>query len=218
MPRSAARVEVLRAHATPPHRQRLLHRLGGERHVGDVVEPAGVAEHRRLGERPLDPVDHLPRPLVHLRRVLAERDELLVLRARADAEIEPSVRQDVGDCGILGNANRVVERKQHDRRADPDSLGARRDRGGHHHRRAGPLALAEVVLAVPDADESELLGEHGIADVVGVHVLQGVCGVGMIANPVDKCVLHNEFLSSGILHHCSSTSGCTSGMLRRSCR
>ena len=189
--------QILRAHPAPPHRQRLLDRLGGERHVGDVVEPTGMAEHPRLGERPLDPVNHLPRPLVHLRRVLAERDELLVLRAGSHAEIESTVRQDVRDRGVFRNANRVVEGKQHHRGTDPYVLRARGHGSGHHHRRSRPLTVAEVVLAIPGAGESQLLGKHGIADVVGVDVLQRICSVGMIADSVDNCVLHNQFPSSG---------------------
>ena len=136
---------------------------------------------------------------------LPKRDELLVLRARADTEIESPVRQDVGDRRVFGDANRVVERQQHDRRADSNSLGPRSHGGGHHHRRARPLALAEVMLAVPRAGEPELLGEHGIADVVGVDVLQGVCGIGMVADSVDQRVLHNAFLLVSNSASCSST-------------
>src|SRR5207342_2451843 len=38
-------LEIHRPHATPPHGEWLLHGFGGERHVGDVVVTAGVAEH-----------------------------------------------------------------------------------------------------------------------------------------------------------------------------
>jgi hypothetical protein len=100
----------------------------------DVVEPTGVAEHPSLGERPLDPVNHLPRPLVHLRRVLAKRDELLVLRSGADPEVEPATGQDVGDRRVLGNADRVVERQQRHCRTDPQALGPGRDGGRDQHR------------------------------------------------------------------------------------
>ena len=50
----------------------------------------------------------------------------------------------------------------------------------------GPLALAEVVLAVPRPHEAHLLGEHGVADVVGVHVGEAVGALRMVADCVQQ--------------------------------
>jgi hypothetical protein len=47
-----------------------------------------------------------------------------------------------------------------------------------------------VVLAVPRGREAELLGEHGVADEVRVHVAQGVRAGRVVADGVEDRELH----------------------------
>jgi hypothetical protein len=99
------------------------------------------------------PAERLPqdqKPLVHaggpLRSRNAEAGELRRAVTRPESKVEPPVRQDVDDRGILRQADGVVEGQQHDLGPDPDPARFRSDgRGDRQQRWTGPV-VGKVVL------------------------------------------------------------------------
>ena len=69
------------------------------------------------------------RLLLHVAAVVElepEAVELVLAIARAEAEHEAPVAQNVEERGVLGDAHRIAERQRHNRGADLDALGQRR--------------------------------------------------------------------------------------------
>src|SRR5688572_2511093 len=59
----------------------------------------------------------------------AEHPELLLAPAETEPENEPAARKLVHDGSVLGQSQRVVERREHHPGAEPDPLGDRGDAG-----------------------------------------------------------------------------------------
>ena len=94
----------------------------------------------------------------------AEALELDVPVAEPEADHAAAAGQHVEEGGVLGHADRVVQRGQGEAEADGDA------RGRLHHRRgvggdgADEPGLVEVVLAHPHAVETDVLGVDDLAD------------------------------------------------------
>ena len=111
-----------------------------------------------------------PRGAVRGPRIDAERLEFLGPVADADAEEEAPARDDVDGRPVLGDAQRVVERKEQKGLADshPRCLGGD---GGRHGERGGAVAVGrEVVLGQPHVVVAELLGEANRGQRLAVDV------------------------------------------------
>src|SRR5690349_8030078 len=137
-------------------RVRLLQR---PRHQGQVASVKIFAVERKgfAGPRREDEIERLVEPLAALLR----RNAVMRVVPRdtaSDAEFETAIAEDVGDRGFFGDLDRVVQRQQGHRRAEPDPLRPLRRRGQRHQRvgkyREGP---DEVNLAEPDRIKAELV-------------------------------------------------------------
>src|SRR5688572_13356008 len=84
-----------------------------------------AARHVRVGLTLLGGVTEVAPPVYHLLR-----------RAAADAELEPSARDQVRGACIFGQVQRILVVHVDDGRADLDLLRARTDRGEQRERRA----------------------------------------------------------------------------------
>ena len=80
----------------------------------------------------------------------AEGGELAALEAAARAPVDPAARQHVQQRHLLGEAQRVVERRQRHRRADAQPFGARRGHGAHHVHRRADREAGKMMLGEPD--------------------------------------------------------------------
>ena len=144
---------------------RLLDRTHGDRRLGqrEVLAPVG---HPAGRQALLDDVPDLEHALDLVVEVEAEALELVALIARAQADHRPALAQVVQEGDLLGEANRVVERRHDDRGAEPDALGDRREVGGHHQRRGADAVVGEVVLGEPGHVEAHVVGEaHHVGGV-----------------------------------------------------
>src|SRR6185312_6601476 len=119
----------------PDRRVRALERLRYHREILDLVERPVVAE-AVLRPGQADDVEALG----EARAVLSDRHpeavELAWDGAAPDPELETATREDVGGGRLLRALERMVQRQQGHRGADPDALRALGDRG-HRHQRAG---------------------------------------------------------------------------------
>ena len=115
--RPAKRVRMMRA--DPERRMRALERLRLERGVLELPELAGEG-HARLG--PEGP--HQPEPLVEARHPARRRDAEGGVDLRVPAEADPDVETAAGELidgrQALGQMHRAPERREQDRRPEPD--------------------------------------------------------------------------------------------------
>ena len=120
--------DTLRTEATPQNRYALLDRLHDPAHTREVVVLALPIE-RLVGamQAAFDDVDDLPGAAHALLRIDAEGLELLPLRADPDAQVEPTLRDDVDRGNILGQAERIVKWRADDGGAEANPLRLRRD-------------------------------------------------------------------------------------------
>ena len=80
-------------------------------------------------------------------------------RPRAEAELEPTAGEEVGDDRVLGDADDVLQRKGDHAGRQPDAAGLRGKVAEKDEGRGQPaLVGVEVVLGDPDGVETELLG------------------------------------------------------------
>jgi hypothetical protein len=127
------------------------------RRIGSRRDPAAPALPQEGLARPGQPqerdglADRLPAVL----EAPAEHLELARPVAAADAEDQPAVRRELRHRGVLGELDRVVERREHDRGAEPDPLRARAHRAREDERRRVVAVRGAVVLAEPHAIEAE---------------------------------------------------------------
>ena len=119
----------------------------------------------------------------------AEALELLDLVAKADAEIEPAVGEDVDGGGVLGDADGVVQREEQDPGADPDSCGQASNCGGDGQDGGRVAVVDEVVLGDPDVVVAELLGVDDFVEDFVVELGPGLAPLGWIAEVVDQAEL-----------------------------
>ena len=92
--------------------------------------------------------------------------------AHADAEVEAPAGEQRERGGVLGESDRVVQRQQHQVRADPHPGRALGDRGGDHERRGRVAVVDEVVLGEPHRVEAELLGGDDLVERAAVELLE----------------------------------------------
>ena len=85
--------------------------------------------------------------------------------------------------GVLGHADRLLERQGHDAGAEPDAARLRRDMREEDERRGQPaLAAAEVVLRHPRGLEAERLGAD---DLLGRELI-ALGGADVVEQPGEE--------------------------------
>ena len=97
---------------------------------------------------------------------------LVVNRALAHSDIDPAPAQIVEQCQLDGEPHRVMEGQLHDGEADPDPLGAHRDRRGEQQRVVVDALAGEIMLGQPHLAEPEPFGKahllYLLVDAIGV--------------------------------------------------
>ena len=132
---------------------------------------------RRLGETAQRDAQALFPHRALVRGVDQKTAQLGLRRRLAGAEVDPPVRDQVERREALGDAGRVVEgrRHLHDAVSEPNALGALRDRGEKHLRRARvAVLLEEVVLDHPHVVDAEPVGERALLECLLEHAVLGV--------------------------------------------
>src|SRR5271154_4828697 len=110
------------------------------------------------GPRPLENLDRLQRTAESLRARHAEALELLGAVAEPNPEPQPAARDYVDEGCVLGQLQRMPERREQDVGAHADSRRARGD-SGSGGRQGGQIAVVgEVMFGEPNGIEAELLG------------------------------------------------------------
>ena len=103
--------------------------------------------------------------------------ELARDRAPADAELEAPAGEQIGGRGLLGAAQRVVERQQDDGGPDADPPGTLGDRRHRHERaRQQRERAAEVDLREPGYVEAQLVAERDEVQHLGEPFGVGAAG------------------------------------------
>ena len=135
----------------------LLQRARQNCRLTDLVVLA-VVRHDVVPQRCEEDRQRLVRALTRVVLRETEAAELIRLIATADADLEPPAGQVVGKGDVLGDAKRVPEREDEDRRPDADLRGLCGEPRRHHQRIRDAPVGGEVVLGDPDRIESEFLG------------------------------------------------------------
>jgi len=144
--------------AAHPDRRPLLH--GARRHAHSAPLVREWLAGPRLAQEAGDAVHRL----LAVGQALAEALEFGGHVARAQDRQDAPVAQVVEHREILGEAHRVVERR--DQRGDHDAhaLGAGGDRCGHHQRRRQVAVGRAVVLGQRDHREAEAVGPGALVE------------------------------------------------------
>ncbi len=149
-------------------RVRPLERARHHRDVLDLVVGAVIAE-ALLGPRPADDLERLVEASAVFRHGHAEAMELARNRASAHAELEATAGEQVRRRGLLGAAQRVVERQQGHGRPDANPACALGDhRHDHERARQQRERAAEVQLRQPRHVEAERVAERDQVEHLGV--------------------------------------------------
>ena len=121
---------------------------------------------------PLHACGRISQDLVHRRaataHVGAEARVLGLGPAEPEAEDQPAVAEQLDRRRVLGQAQRVMHRREDDARADLDPRRRLRERGADDEERGHVAVVDEVVLGRPDGREAESLRFDGQADRVVV--------------------------------------------------
>src|SRR3954451_5639643 len=132
----------LRSLVPHPDRERILHRW---RHHAVVAEPPPNLTGHPVGRG------------VTMPEVGTEELELRDAVPGPEPEVDAATRHDVDQCRLLGDLDRMVERRDHDRSTEPDPPGTRRDRGEEREWLRDVPVVEEVVLGRPHRMRAETL-------------------------------------------------------------
>lgn len=100
--------------------------------------------------------------------------------AAPDAEFDPAAAEQVGQGGVLGDPERVVQRQRRHRGTEPDPVGPCGHCGEVDERGGDDAALrTQVVLGDPEGVEAEVLGDHGEPEVFAEDPA-GIAGAGHV--------------------------------------
>ena len=136
----------------------------------------------------------------------AERAEVRLLVADADAEDEAALGDDVQRDRVLGHAHRVMQRQEDHRGADAQALRARGDRGGDDQRRREEPVAVLVVLAEEARVEAGGLGELRLGDDL-VHAAVEVLAPRGVGDRAVEAELHGLLLGPDANARCSPARG-----------
>ncbi len=109
----------------------------------------------------------------------AELVELVLLIATAETEHGPAIAQLIEHRDIFQHAQRLIERRNDDRRAKPDALRQARHVGRHGHGRRAEAVVREVVLREPGDVEADLLCEPDLIRALGIDLARRLGGIAL---------------------------------------
>ena len=97
--------------------------------------------------------------------------ELVFAVTRAQAEREAPVAENIDECRILGNAQRVGERQRHHGGADLDAAGQRREIARvDEHVGHDAVFIAEMMFGDPRVVVAELVGVQDLPGYPRMHI------------------------------------------------
>ena len=96
-----------------------------------------------------------------------ERRVFAAVVAAAGGEIDAAAAEQIERRPLLGDADRMVQRRDVDRGREPDVLGARGDVGQHQLGRGQHAERVEMMLADPGRVHAELVGVERLGGDVG---------------------------------------------------
>ena len=120
----------------------------------------------------------------------AEQLELPLAVAEAEPDLQPSAAQLVEHGDVLGEADRVLERAEQDRRADAHRRRSLRDRGQHREDGRQVAVVGHVVLGDPDGFVAQLLRQGDLVEVLGVEPVVRHVPLRRVAEVVPDPELH----------------------------
>ena len=121
--------------------------------AGQLAAGPGAAEERQVGGE----------QGVAVRGVEREGVKGGQVAAGANADFEPAAGHEVEHRGVLGDADRQLERQRDDAGGQPDARRPRRGLRQEHQRPRHPaLVLMEMMLGHPGAVEAQPLGMHDL--------------------------------------------------------
>src|ERR1700722_1955512 len=159
---------------------RLTHRLRQHAHVSEL-EILAVETESIAGPCELENLNGLQRAAESLRTRHAEAFELLGAVSEAYPKSEPAAREDIDECGVLGQLQRVKKRRQQDVGADSDARSARRNSSSRGHQRRQVAVVGEVMLGEPDGIEAKLLGGLHLRKRLAIKISKRQLRAGRIA-------------------------------------
>src|SRR3954462_12539492 len=121
--------------------------------------------------RAAEHLDGMLESLHALAELHAEPVELLGAPSEPEPQDQSSARDEVNGCGILRNADRIVQRDQQQAGADLDTAPASPDRGAQRKQRGRVRVVHEMMFGRPDRVEAELLRVYREVERLGVEVL-----------------------------------------------
>jgi hypothetical protein len=133
-----------------------------EHHLFALRELPGIRE-RLAGHEPLHEVEVFVEAVALLLWIAVVADELVREVARADAVHQAPAAHHVQHRVGLGQASRIVEGQDRDRRAQPDAPGALRQRRQHDGRIGHHAVFVEVMLGAEEGVVAQALGELALA-------------------------------------------------------
>jgi hypothetical protein len=151
-----------------------------------------VKRHLALGPQPLHHADLLDEVAAPRLEVDATRRELGFLPARAEAELETSVRKLIERRGLFGEQRRRTQRRQQHAGREPDAL--RRGRHGREHRHRLPPWEIErrrprpVRILVRLLAHHDVVRDHEVRETGRFRELRGPDHHGRVAELMRKTV------------------------------
>ena len=148
-------------------RQGLLHRLGRDAHVVELVVLAVMRDAAVRGPQRAHQLHALLEDALIVGEIDLEGQILARVVAAPGREIDAPVREQVERRPLLGDADRMMQRQHGDGRREADVLGARRDIGQHQIGAGEHAERVEVMLADPGRVHAELVGIERLVGDVG---------------------------------------------------
>src|SRR5258708_3811941 len=156
------------------------HRPRQHAHVSEL-EILAVETKSLAGPREFENLDSLERAAESLRARDAEAFELLSTVAETNSKPKPPARDYIDERRVLGQLQRMVERRQQDVRADRDAGRARRDSRSRGHQRGQITVVGEMMLGKPDGIEAKPLRSLNLGKRLAIKIAKRQRRPGRIA-------------------------------------
>src|SRR5271170_5383640 len=182
-----------RVRASGAHPERRMRLLRGRGLDDDVVEPPIFAamRERRLAYKGLgDHIEHFLEALVGLLHRYTKAGELVPAIALADAEIEPSARQQIESRGLLGQQHGIVPGQDQYRRAEPQMPRAGAEPGQQIEAGRNLAKAGEMMFDKKCAVIAQRLG----LDIVVDEIAEALAAVGIRTGSSRLCATEQSEL------------------------
>jgi hypothetical protein len=145
-------------------RHRALHRLRRDPDILERIARAAIRDRPVAFPKPLDDLESLGEGGGVGLEIDAERRIFAPVVAAPGGEIDTPAAQEIERRPLLGDADRVMQRQDVDRRREPEALRLGGDIGQHQLGCRVHAQRAEMMLADPGRVETEFFGEDRLGD------------------------------------------------------